>query len=974
MSNKKRSSFASFICAVYIITLVVFIISVVFDISKGKEAAEKRFRKLTNETTESLKVSNPRSEAFYSSFLNSLGTVSDLAGVQIKDAQGLILSYPADLGTEGIRSTGKLAEPFTKSTKLNAQNGQEVTLTAAIYLLKPIDMYKKLRLSFLVILAATLLCLLYLIYTSIYGSSEETKEEETEEIIETEEEEPSEVIKTEVNSSDQVGGVTQPAIQQTPSVIVNVNAIPSGEVMTEKTPSDNRTPDNISNENDEVRSFGNYELTQEEYDGLLADEIDDKDDDDFDLDEDEDLELESENESNATILERPEEQKELLDLDTEEQDDELFDSADDDDDDFLVEDEPSFVPSDGFDEDGEEPLAAEEKTLAEENSDGWESKEEDEDIPNSEEKTILEENTDILEEETEYLPADDEDILDSEEKKIPEEDKNDDFPATAVAEPEHASTVIANEEKKTASEDDELFDSIEETDNADSDEDLTDDDRFADDGSDKDFFLADEEKTSDNKNLEEERKSENKAPLPLSAEEQEDNDSLQENKEWTPQEIPEIDDDIFEAEDDEFDIELDAEDEPFADETNIEANREIAESDSSSPEDSEISVDENNDNEIVDEISDESKNPNNQNQNEETTVEDENEYFPDDDSLFDDDELQDKDDILVEDNGNPESDESPIIDESDKENTEKTVAEAEQENKTEEIVPETSIEEENVSEVIAEPVIETEVEPVPEDETVIEEKLENGTEDSTNSETDLLPETVEPIIEAEAEIETEPLSEPEAKTEQEIESETTPATDFQFPQEISSAAVTKDSPDSTPTKPSGLYSDLTGFGWESYMIHRIDNEILRCTKTNQDISVISARIEDLDWASGEGKAACKCISELFNSPDLIFEKGKDAFTVALPDTNINEAIATAEDLYSAIDETLAKYGNDSPIGIGISARSLRMISGERLTNEAEVALNHAMEDDTSPIVAFKVDPQKYRNFLASQAEKEANPL
>ena len=158
------------------------------------------------------------------------------------------------------------------------------------------------------------------------------------------------------------------------------------------------------------------------------------------------------------------------------------------------------------------------------------------------------------------------------------------------------------------------------------------------------------------------------------------------------------------------------------------------------------------------------------------------------------------------------------------------------------------------------------------------------------------------------------------------------------------------------------------------MLPRVDNEILRCTKSSQDISVISLRIDGIDWTSEEGRAVAENVRNLISSPDLIFEKGDDAFTAALPDMSVNDAISLAEELYTSIDKILARYGNDGAIGIGISSRSLRMISGERLTNEAEVALDHAMEDESSPIVAFKVDPQKYRKFLAAQAEKEEAPL
>ncbi len=1009
MSNKKRSSFASFICAVYIITLVAFIISVAFDISKGKEAAEKRFRKLTNETSESLKESNPRSEGFYNSFLNSLGNVSDLAGVQVKDAQGLILSYPADLGEEGIHFSGWLTEPFTKSTKLNALNGQEVTLTAAIYLLKPLNLYKKIRLSFIVVLAATLTCLLYLIYTSLYGNSKEKEDEQEqeEEILEAEEEDETESPKEADSSPSPAVEIPQPAaIQQQPAVIVNVNAVPGGGVTTETIRSDNSgsAPDR-ENEDNEVHGFGNYELTQEEYDGLLADETDDKEDGDFDLDEEEGLELEAENERDATIVDNPEEQKELLDLDTDvaEDDDELFDNADEDDD-FLIEDEPSFVPGDGFDEEDEKTLATNEKTLSDESKDVL--KAETEAIPaEDEDEGILASEDNDLSEGNEELQASEEKTLSAEDEAIQDSEENSPSKSNEQTLPSHEKTndTTKNIPASTDSDsDDDLFDDIEDG-----------DDNIIAAENDDDFFLTDEEKPSEEKELKELDSIENEASDPLSQDQQDDSSSQEENKEWIPKEIPEIDDDIFEAEDDDLDIELEDEDETFAEETSIDdsQDRSDAHNDNTLPEARETVVEEvDGDDEEEDRLDDSNLEDH---QEEESSADVADEFLPDDESLFDDDELQDKDDDanLVSNDGSGEqikTDTAESVPETDdkieveaEETEPEPVREPEPEIEAEpdqkpETEPISESESETTDETIIEPEAETEpeleAEPDPNDEPVIDETAETETADREES-APVIESTPEPAVDTEVEAEpvieeeTAPEDVQETKTEADMETaaetepeETEPVIEgevaqiAEVPQETSAAPVTKEEVAPKPTKPSGLYSDLTGFGWEPYMVHRVDNEILRCTKTNMDISVISAKIEDLDWTSDEGKEVCKCVSETFNSPDLIFEKGFDGFTVALPDTNINDAIATAEDLYSAIDEILAKYDNNSAIGIGISARSLRMISGERLANEAEVALNHAMEDETSPIVAFKVDPQKYRNFLAAQAEQEATHL
>ena len=55
---------------------------------------------------------------------------------------------------------------------------------------------------------------------------------------------------------------------------------------------------------------------------------------------------------------------------------------------------------------------------------------------------------------------------------------------------------------------------------------------------------------------------------------------------------------------------------------------------------------------------------------------------------------------------------------------------------------------------------------------------------------------------------------------------------------------------------------------------------------------------------------------------------------------------------------------ENPAFIGISSRSIRMLSAERLIKEAKEALNHAIEaKDESPIIGFHVDVEKYREYI-----------
>ena len=70
-----------------------------------------------------------------------------------------------------------------------------------------------------------------------------------------------------------------------------------------------------------------------------------------------------------------------------------------------------------------------------------------------------------------------------------------------------------------------------------------------------------------------------------------------------------------------------------------------------------------------------------------------------------------------------------------------------------------------------------------------------------------------------------------------------------------------------------------------------------------------------------------------------------------------------DSIYNIVKSTLTKNGLDCSITIGISSRTGRLISGERLITEAEQAQKHAEEDATSPVIAFRVNPEKYRNFI-----------
>ena len=187
--------------------------------------------------------------------------------------------------------------------------------------------------------------------------------------------------------------------------------------------------------------------------------------------------------------------------------------------------------------------------------------------------------------------------------------------------------------------------------------------------------------------------------------------------------------------------------------------------------------------------------------------------------------------------------------------------------------------------------------------------------------------------------------------------------------------VEKDASESAEkdNEPKGLFDPETGFGWEEYLITRLDSELIRSASSDQDISLFIIKIPNIDWKSACGKEISKLIIDTVKFKDLVFNFSDDGAAAIFQSKNTDQALVTAEELHTGIISILSSNNLVPRAAIGISSRSLRLISGARLANEAEQALAHARDDEDSPIVAFRVNPDKYRNFLAHSQEKEAVP-
>jgi len=201
--------------------------------------------------------------------------------------------------------------------------------------------------------------------------------------------------------------------------------------------------------------------------------------------------------------------------------------------------------------------------------------------------------------------------------------------------------------------------------------------------------------------------------------------------------------------------------------------------------------------------------------------------------------------------------------------------------------------------------------------------------------------------------------EPEIPIEEPAENENNnPVPDVEIPDEV---------PDETPQ---GLFTPRGNIGWESYTHDRLNSELHRCASFEQDLVFLVMEFRNIEKISNGlyRQFADEAVS-FFAMRDLIFEKGEKGLSVIIPSVDLEQGIAKSEEFHSKIITELPEFfrkTNTDPgteLCIGLSSRSGRLIEAERLMLEAARALEKALGDPVSPIMAFKSDPEKYREFI-----------
>ena len=167
--------------------------------------------------------------------------------------------------------------------------------------------------------------------------------------------------------------------------------------------------------------------------------------------------------------------------------------------------------------------------------------------------------------------------------------------------------------------------------------------------------------------------------------------------------------------------------------------------------------------------------------------------------------------------------------------------------------------------------------------------------------------------------------------------------------------------------PQGLYSPQSGIGWEEYTAERLDSELRRCASCEKDLVFMEIAWKDVREADFYRLFAADVV-RFFIERDLIFEKGERGITIIRPGIDLETGFAKAEDFHNRMIHKYPRvFKTKTDLCVGLSSRSGRLVEAERLLFEADEALERALADPSSHIIAFKSDPEKYRSFVRDGA-------
>ena len=146
---------------------------------------------------------------------------------------------------------------------------------------------------------------------------------------------------------------------------------------------------------------------------------------------------------------------------------------------------------------------------------------------------------------------------------------------------------------------------------------------------------------------------------------------------------------------------------------------------------------------------------------------------------------------------------------------------------------------------------------------------------------------------------------------------------------------------------------------QATLIEELTNAITETAAAEEDLTLLLIHGDDIP----HNQHVIHLLRSTLDRIHKVFIFNKDILGVIVFYASLDQAMQIASTLYDEI-HALLEDPTKKALGIGLTTRAGRLIPAPRMIEEAMAAIGKATQEGGDPIVAFRVNPDKYRRCLA----------
>lgn len=152
---------------------------------------------------------------------------------------------------------------------------------------------------------------------------------------------------------------------------------------------------------------------------------------------------------------------------------------------------------------------------------------------------------------------------------------------------------------------------------------------------------------------------------------------------------------------------------------------------------------------------------------------------------------------------------------------------------------------------------------------------------------------------------------------------------------------------------------------QAKLIEELTSAISETAMAEEDLALLFIRMNGL----AQNEAIVKTIQTQLDKIHKLFFFDEHTIALLIYYAPLDKAMHIASNLYDGIYPLAGADVSESQLGLGLTTRAGRLIPAYRMVEEAAAAINKAVVPGSDPIVAFRVNAEKYRRHLAQLNEQ-----